>query len=431
MQALLSFENAPPLAAPVRFFLTAPLFGVAAGLLAVVEGPQVFSSRWSAGTLAITHLLTIGFMMMAMLGALIQILPVVAGANLAHPLRVARVVHGALTLGTLLLVGGLLSWLPAMLFISGLFLALTVGFFLFVTLKVLLGLPSTSPTIRGIKLALFGLLGVTGLGLLLLVSLLAGWSIPLAGMVDLHAAWGLGGWAGILLASIAYVVVPMFQLTPGYPARSSWWFPWVLLGVLAVWTLAVILGLPGVVRLAQFSAGLAGGGFVIQTLLLQRKRRRARPDATYRYWQMGLVAALLALVMTVLAAWFPALAEIPSWSLVFGILLIAGGFLPLIIGMLYKIVPFLAWLHLQNAGQAKVPAPSMNKILADREMMRQFWLYGFSVLLGLGAVFLPELLARPAGLAFALANGWLAVNLLLATLRYRRHLATISAAVLA
>ena len=39
-------------------------------------------------------------------------------------------------------------------------------------------------------------------------------------------SWWLGGWAGVLLAAMAYVVVPMFQLTPGYPALASWLFRW-------------------------------------------------------------------------------------------------------------------------------------------------------------------------------------------------------------
>ena len=76
MQALMAFENAPPFAAPLRFFLTAPLFAVLAGLLVAFEGPDIFASRWTPGALAATHLLTVGFMMQAMLGALIQILPV-------------------------------------------------------------------------------------------------------------------------------------------------------------------------------------------------------------------------------------------------------------------------------------------------------------------------------------------------------------------
>ena len=39
MQALLSFEQSPPISAPLRFFLTAPLFGMLAGALLLWGGP--------------------------------------------------------------------------------------------------------------------------------------------------------------------------------------------------------------------------------------------------------------------------------------------------------------------------------------------------------------------------------------------------------
>ena len=45
MQALLSFEQAPPIAAPFRFFLGAPVFGMVAGLIVLVAGPELFVSR--------------------------------------------------------------------------------------------------------------------------------------------------------------------------------------------------------------------------------------------------------------------------------------------------------------------------------------------------------------------------------------------------
>ena len=74
MDASLSFEQAPPISVPFRFFLTAPLFGVAAGLLLIWFGADALASRWNAPTLALTHLLTVGFMLEAMCGALLQIL---------------------------------------------------------------------------------------------------------------------------------------------------------------------------------------------------------------------------------------------------------------------------------------------------------------------------------------------------------------------
>lgn len=425
MQALLSFENAPPFAAPLRFFLTAPLFAALAGLLLVVDGPSVFASRWMPSVLAATHLLTVGFMLQIMLGALLQILPVVAGANVARPLFVASIIHPGLTVGTFLLAGGFYFSLPSLLSAAAILLGLTILFFLVVTGRALIGVPSTSPTIRGLKLALFGLAIVASLGCVMALALAHGWSLPLPLLTDLHAAWGLGGWAGILLAAMAYVVVPMFQLTPGYPARASWWFPLLMFVVLALWSIAALADWPWLVRLAQFLIAMLGIGLAGLTMRLQAKRRRARADATYLYWQFGLATSILALFMLLTAAVWPRAAEFDQWAIIFGILLVAGGLMSFIVGMLYKIVPFLAWLHLQNYGQAKIPAPNMNKILPELDMQRQRQAYLLAVVFLVGAALQPDWFSRPAGLLFALANVWLYWNLLSAARRYRQHAAAI------
>lgn len=421
MSAMISFESAPPFAAPLRFFLTAPLFAVLAGVLIAIEGPAIFASRWMPATLALTHLLTVGFMLQMMLGALIQILPVVAGANLVRPLLVAGVAHAGLTVGALLLVGGLYFSLPILLTSAAVFLGLSVGFFLFFAIRALVGISSSSPTIRGLKLALFGLSMVVGLGILMASAIAHGWSLPLQVLTNLHAGWGLGGWAGILLAAIAYVVVPMFQLTPGYPARASWWYPVAMFALLLFWTLAVMLDWPMGARIAQAGVGLAGLAFAGLTMRLQQKRRRARADVTYRYWQLGLTASIFALFMLCTVAFWPAASDLPGWSLIFGILLIAGGFLPFIMGMLYRIVPFLAWMHLQSVGQYKVPAPNMNQILPARQMEWQMYSYTGAVLLLLLAAVLPDLLGHFVGVAYASVCGWLWFNLLSAIRRYQHH----------
>ena len=69
MQPSLSFEQAPPISVPFRFFLTAPLFGMAAGLLLLWQGPAALASRWTSVALALTHLIAVGFMLQAMCGA--------------------------------------------------------------------------------------------------------------------------------------------------------------------------------------------------------------------------------------------------------------------------------------------------------------------------------------------------------------------------
>lgn len=422
MQALLSFDKAPPFAAPLRFFLTAPLFSLAAGLLLLFVGPGLLESRWTPGLLAATHLVTVGFMLMVMLGALIQILPVVAGANLDNPLAVVRWLHAGLAAGALLLAAGFLLGQAALLGAAALVLGLAVAAFLVAGARALAGVPSTSPTIRGLKLALAGLAGAAGLGVWLALAIANGWAVALPALADLHAGWALGAWAGVLLAALAYVVVPMFQLTPGYPAQPSWWFPGILLGLMVGWALGVVLDAAAAIRLVRALSAVAGIGFALLTLRLQARRRRARSDVTYRYWQLGLASAIFALAMVLTATAWPPLAELTGWSIFAGILLLVGGFMSFIIGMLYKIVPFLAWMHLRNRGSARSPVPNMNRLLPEADAQRQMQAHAVALALLLAAVIAPEWLTRAAGAALAVANGWLLVNLLGAVRRYRQHL---------
>jgi hypothetical protein len=54
-------------------------------------------------------------------------------------------------------------------------------------------------------------------GPLLAEALARGLALPLIELTNIHLAWGLGGWALMLLAGVSYHVVPMFQLTRPYP----------------------------------------------------------------------------------------------------------------------------------------------------------------------------------------------------------------------
>src|SRR5690606_32113638 len=58
----LCYDATPALHVPLRFLLTAPLFGIAAGLL-LLAAPDALSSRWEPTAFALTHLLAVGFML--------------------------------------------------------------------------------------------------------------------------------------------------------------------------------------------------------------------------------------------------------------------------------------------------------------------------------------------------------------------------------
>jgi hypothetical protein len=105
------------------------------------------------------------------------------------------------------------------------------------------------------------------------------------------------------------------------------------------------------------------------------------------------------------------------------VLALAGFAVSVIDGMLYKIVPFLAWFHLQASVGPK-RAPHMKKILSDETQRVHFGLHAAAVALLLAAVAWPEPLARIAGLALAVSAAALLRNLVVAARRYRSDAGT-------
>lgn len=421
MQALLSFDQAPPFAAPFRFFITAPLFAIVAGFLLLWGGPDLMASRWTPSALALTHLITVGFMMQVMLGAMVQILPVVAGANIAQSLRVARIVHLAITLGAFLLVLAFLTYDSLAFIMAASCLGLGVFIFIGATAHALYHVPSSTPTIRGLKLAQVGLGVTVGLGMLLAVSLALSLPFPVMQIADIHLVWGFLGWGSVLLAAVAFVVVPMFQLTPPYPDWFGRSYAYVALSVAVLWTWGELASWSLFSTLLSGVLVVVAALFSLITLRTQRKSKRVKFDATQHYWRMAMLSTLAASGLWAAAQMIPLLGDWQGWPLLFGVLLLMGGFMSVIIGMLYKIVPFLVWLHLQNMGRSRLMAPNMKKVLSEQQMQRQMWAHFAAFALLVLAVFWPVWFIYPAGVALIVANAWLLRNLLAAAGVYRRH----------
>lgn len=419
LQAGLSFEQAPPFSLPLRFFLTAPLFLLAAALL-IVLAPEALASRWTPQALALTHALTLGFLAMVMLGALSQMLPVVAGSTLPAPRFVAGFSHATLALGTAALMTGFLTASPAA-FGIGIFL-LGGGLLLFITAAAIsLARAVAGVTVSGIRLAVLclGFTVLSGVALALLRS--GGWVPPaVEATIAAHVAWGLLGWVLLLVFGVAYQVVPMFQITPPYPPRLSRWLAGALFGLLLLHAAAPLLP-PVALRVAD--TGIAAGIllFALATLRLQTKRRRKLPDVTLDFWRLGMVSLILGIAVWLAAQAWLAWADNDVYPLLLGLLFIGGFAVSVVSGMLYKIVPFLAWFHLQAQLQARAGSiPTMKDMIAARWMRWHFRVHLAACMLLVAALWWPQL-AKAAGLTLALSALLLGFNLLSATRRFARH----------
>lgn len=407
----LSLEQAPPFAAPLRFFLTAPGFLVLAAMVLLWQGPEFFASRWLPAPLALTHLLTLGFMAQVMIGALLQILPVVIGVTVPRPQWIAALIHLPLTLGTLTLAGAFLLGVPLGFQIASGLLGLGFGVALIAFTLAVWRAPVTSGTVIAVRCALGGLLVTVALGLLLGGFFGWGLSLPVVAFTTLHAVWGLVGWAVLLVAGIADQVVPMFHITPSYPRGLSRGFAPLMVVVLAVWS-ALILGGWETAALAtgvMLAVGIAI--FAGMTLHLLNQRRRKIGDPVLAYWRISLISLLASAALWLLTALIPALLPWATVEWLLGILLIVGFAGGVINGMLYKIVPFLAWFHLQAQLLGRTKIPHMKQLLPDAPVRRQGWAYLAALLLLLAAAVYPSFFTYPAAFALGLAGAWLGVNL--------------------
>lgn len=412
----LSYQQGPPLALPLRFFLAAPLFLMLAGIGALAIGPEALVSRWSPAVLAIVHLLTLGYLGMVMLGALTQMLPVVLGARIPAVRSVAGLTLTGLAVGVPLLAAGLAFGKPVPLVAAMVVLALVLATFLMAMAIALLRADAVaSDTVWPMRLAWLALLLTTTLGLVLAGGFAGLFSdLDLTTVTVLHVTWGLAGWILILVIGVAYQVVPMLQLTPPYPSQVSRWLAWlVLIGLIGYSAALFWFDGAGIVSVVSRFALAAGAGiFAIATLTLQYRRRRKLGDSTLTFWRLAMVSLLGC------AAAGPLVDGEPAQMAVGGLFLL-GFAASAVNGMLYKIVPFLAWFHLQAQTQARAGTiPSMKAFVPDERARSHLRLHTTAVCLLVPAPFLPWPLASIGWLLLALSGDRLWRNLLAARRLY-------------
>ncbi len=415
-----ALEQAPPIFVPLRFFLSLPLFGFMAAVILIAAGPDALLRRWVPVTMALTHLMTLGFITMAMAGTMLQMMPVVAGSPIWRPRLVSFVVHSLLSLGVVALAGGFWFDHTGLLWFALFMLAMGLIFFIVIITLSLVRSRVRSPTVTGMRMAVVSLAVTLAFGLRIGAEHIWQFQTPVVHLwTDVHLAWALIGWVGLLVISVAYEVVPMFQLTPLYPAWMQRWLSKLMIAVLILWTGGYMLAMPGwLFTLLGLCMAAALICFAATTLYLQSHRRRRRSDVTMGFWRIGMLSLLASVFLWISGQFLPALAAWPHYDLLLGATYIAGFAVSVINGMLYKVVPFLVWFHLQSRHIGQTGLPTVKEIIPDHRKHRQMLFHLSALLVLVAAIIWPEWFAYAAGILFAVSFLLLAFNLFAASRTY-------------
>lgn len=351
--------HAPSVSLPLGFILT--------GITALLVGASWLTARpinlagyhYGPEVVAATHLFVLGWICSVIMGTMYQLVPVALETRL-HSERLACWHFGFHLIGFVGMVMMFLVWDMKQVGHFGSVLATGVGLFVYNLARTLARIPRWNVVAIGIASSL-GWLSLTILAGLYLAAAKC-WSFsPFEPMAQMHAHAHLGGlgFFVMMIVSVSFKLVPMFTLSELQNRRRAGWSLALLNAGLAGLFVTILLSSPWKLVFASVIAtGLAFYGWEVIAILQARKRRN-------RDWGMKYFLTALALLIPVsglgiVLAWrrLPATELTAQLESAYGFLAFIGVMTLAILGMLYKVVPFLVWYasYSKAIGRSKVPA---------------------------------------------------------------------------
>lgn len=408
----LSLDQAPPISVVFRLFLMAALFGIAAGFLILFYQETIFDST-STAAITLTHTLTLGVMASFMLGALFQMLPVIAGVVLDAPVKRSWWIQAPFALGTITLL--LAFNLPAysqLYMIASLLLSTSLLGAVIIMLSRLLKLSYHSASSRGMIFALSAFAMTIFLALYLTATLSGfGEGSYYLDVKTLHYHFGLLGWIALLIISISFQVVEMFYVTPPYPRILSQYLTGAIVLLLFL-QIPLILFAPSAIVMTDTLLALLLIIFAITTLYRFSQRKRPLADAAMWFWRLGMGSLILSMLLWIISLFV-------SYPLLQSVVYIAfASFaLSVVFAMFYKIVPFLTWFHLNAQGY--YTAPMMHEVIHPKTAKKHFWIHLAAIVMLLLSLVAGKLIFV-AGVLTILSFGWVAYQIIHAHRLYRK-----------
>ena len=396
-------ERLPPRVVPVLYFGLAHLFLVGAFGALVLDPRSAAGFFYQPRTIAIVHLITIGWISASILGALYIVGPM--AMRMPMPARPRDYVAFALyAVGALGMVGHFfveeyrgVAWSGGMV-LAGI---------LYVSARVLVS-ARKAPIHGAVKLHLvLSFTNITGAGLtgIALAINKARPFLPGSPLANAFAHLHLAalGWAAMMVLGVGYRLLPMV-LPSAMPDGPSLYSSAILLeaGTLGLFG-ALLAGAP---ILAPFAL-LVLAGFAVffrQVFWMNRNRRRpptwlVRPDYGVRHAFLALLYAALGTAAGVVLCFAPRTDSTLHLAAAYGVFGLVGFLAQIVLGMQARILPMFAAFHSNLNATGQVP-PTTPRDMGSRALLGlTFWLWSAGVPLLAAGMFLGE--ATPVA-----AAGW-------------------------
>jgi hypothetical protein len=374
----------------VRKYFIASIFGfIVLTFLMFLNADSFKGYHFQPVLLGLTHIATLGWITMIVFGAMFQLVPVVLQVKLFSE-KLAEVQFWIFLFG---LIGMVISFFRFNTFLLTIFaslVSLAILLFIFNTTASMMKVKEWNITATYIAAALFYLLLTIAAGIMMAVNLYHPYfRINHLEYLKVHAHLAFVGWVSIVIMGVSYKLIPMFSLSHGFSLKpAKWVFGFINAGLILLTIEYHFSERTIMLPIGAVFIGIGNLIFLYQVYLIMENRVRKILDVGLTYsmlsFEMMFLATMLGLFLVLENFLLPE--AFIKLVLIYGYLILFGYFSMIIVGQMYKIVPFLVWYHKFSAKVGLEPVPMLKDMFNGNIARVEFMFMNFALVGTIAAI---------------------------------------------
>ncbi len=413
----LATQMAPPFNLVAHYMIAGAFFYIVTSFILPFYADELGGYFVSSTIASLSHLYLLGFVMMIIFGAMYQLVPVILEIPLFSKdfayiqfylyfigLSVMTYSFAHEKYLYLLPYGSLLVYISMLIFTVNIFLTYR-------------NIESWSISAKYIFVSNIFLFIAVSFGLVAAFNLFYGFlDIDVLRIVSAHMAGVLIGYVMMTIMGVSLILIPMFSLSHGFnekPIERGFYF--VSLGVV-FYEVGALIGIYWIEVIGVLGMLVSLGLFAYQMRLIFSTRIRKQND----FWAKNMMASFAFFIASIVIFLFSYLFKWESLSMFAGYLFFFGFLATIIIGHIYKILPFLVWYQRYSPLVGKQKVPMLNDMVVEKIADWQFWItFVGTIISAIGILFTSKVLFIGGTLIMAF-SAFLVLYNIYYTLAYRK-----------
>ncbi len=417
MNAGLSTKNAPSPSVVLPHYAFGAIAFIIASVMMFFASDMLSASYIGPKVLGLTHILVLSWITVIIFGALYQLIPVVMEVKL-YSETLAYISFILIAVGSVLMVYSFWNNYIGnniIIMIGGTMLVLSIILFAVNTVKSALSSKVKTIENKFIVTSIVWLLLTVLLGFFIILNASYGYlSKSNIELLKIHFQFGIIGWFMMLVIGVASTLMPMFfishKLKKVYLQNAYY-----MINIGIVMLSVLLYFYPNIYALLAIGMVIIGGfGFFIKyNYDAYKKRLRRKLDIGMKLSVLAFVLLFFVLILAFLvifgSEFMPSFTI--NFNLAFGTLIILGFLTALILGQMYKTLPFIVWLqkYQDKVGKFKIPLP--NDLYSEKVADMHYYTYLIAIItLFAGLMLSMSIIIKIASIFFVLTALLFAYN---------------------